>query len=320
MLPEGVRIDVFPQSQRAQIDALFVVDNSKYMAVHQQRVADSFHRFVDYLDRNNMDYHLGLVPADVDNFAATYVGAGQRGYFAAGDSDLPTKVAAAVLALGTTSPRSASLQQSDLSLHGAPDGFLRAGAALFVVAVTDNDDIWSPGEDLYYFRTFKESKGAGNDALVKFSAVAGPLPAGCSVPDPANPQNTFFAQPAVRLARLAAQTGGDAESLCDPDFDAVFDKLGAAAAGLKRAFRLSLVPDLTTLAVTVDAPCDARRDALSFCGDVSDQCNASLHALACTPRADAWSYDAATNSILFAQGAVPPRGSQVEAQYKEAAK
>ena len=55
ILPPDVRIDVFPQVSRAQLDALFVVDNSKFMSVHQKRVGDSFHRFVEYLARNKMD-------------------------------------------------------------------------------------------------------------------------------------------------------------------------------------------------------------------------------------------------------------------------
>ena len=50
--------------------------------------------------------------------------------------------------------------------------------ALFVMLVTDNNDPWSPGEDLYYYRALKQSKGAGNDSLVRLSAVAGPPPSG----------------------------------------------------------------------------------------------------------------------------------------------
>ena len=46
VIPPDQRIDVLPQVSRAELDALFVIDNSRYMAVHQKRVADSFHRFV----------------------------------------------------------------------------------------------------------------------------------------------------------------------------------------------------------------------------------------------------------------------------------
>jgi hypothetical protein len=217
ILPADVRIDVFPQVSRAQLDALFVVDNSKFMAVHQKRVADSFHRFVEYLARNQMDWHLGLVTSDVSASPAVYQGGGDRKYFSSGDSDVAQKVAQAVVALGNTgSAISAVLEQADLSLRGPPDGFLRAGAALFVMLVTDNNDPWSPGEDLYYYRALKQSKGAGNDGLVRMSAVAGPPPNGCTIPDPSNPQNTFVAQAAPRLQGLAEATGGRFHSLCGP--------------------------------------------------------------------------------------------------------
>ena len=45
-------------------------------------------------------------------------------------------------------------------------------------------------------------------SLVRMSSVAGPTPGGCTIPDPANPQNTFVAQAAPRLEALAEETGG----------------------------------------------------------------------------------------------------------------
>jgi len=321
VLPPDARIDVFPQISQAQLDALFVVDNSRYMTVHQKRVADSFHRFVDYLALNQIDWHLGLVSSDVTTSPGKYEGTGKL-YFASADTGVAQAVGQAVLALGTAgNPISAVLQQADLALRGPPDGFLRPGAALFIVLVTDDDDPWSVGEDLYYYRQFKEAKGAGNDGLVRMSALAGPPPTGCTIPDPSNPQNTFFAQPASRLQGLAQLLGGGLQNICAPDFDVVFDQLGATAAGLKHNFRLTDAPDLSTLLVTVRAPCDVQRAALAACAEVSDECGQSPPGLVCSPKqaaVDGWTYDAATLSLVFTGKAVPPRGSVVEAQYKAA--
>ncbi len=249
VLPPGVRIDVFPQVDRAQLDALFVVDNGPFMAVHQARVAGSFHRFVGYLQENQIDWHVGLAASDVSAHPGGYQGGGSKQYFDSSDSD--ASIQAAITALGMKgSAISAVLQQADLALRGAPTGFLRPGAALFLVLVTDDNDPWSPGEDLYYYRAFKQSKGPGNDGLVRLSALAGPPPGGCTVPDPQNPQNTFVAQPAPRLQSLAQQMGGELQNLCDPQFDQVFDQLGATAAGLHRTFRLAHAPDTATLVVS----------------------------------------------------------------------
>ncbi len=321
VLPEGVRVDLLPQSSRAQLDTLFVVDNADHIQPHQQKVAQSFSRFLTYLDQNQIDYHIGLVSTDVTNQPAQYLGGGSKRYFAAGDTDVAQGVAAAVLGLGDKgSPVEAALQQLELSLRQPPVGFLRPGAALFLVAVTDDDDPWSPGEDLFYYRAIKQAKGAGNDGLVTFSAIAGDVPNGCTLRDPQNPANSFVADPAARLKGLALQTGGVFHSLCDPSFDAVFDQLGATAAGLKRAFRLAKVPDLATLVVSVRAPCNVQPAALAACVQKSDECGEPTAAIVCTPRqaaVDGWSYDAATNSLLFAGASLPPRGSLVEAQYKE---
>jgi hypothetical protein len=322
VLPPDVRVDVFPQISRAQLDAVFVVDNSRYMTVHQKRVADSFHRFVAYLALNQIDWHLGLVTSDITNAPGQYQGSGKH-YFAASDSNVEQAVGQTVIAFGTAgNPISAVLQQADLALRGPPDGFLRAGAALFIVLVTDDDDPWSQGEDLYYYRSFKEAKGAGNDGLVRMSVLAGVPPSGCTIPDPQNPQNTFFAQPAARLQGLAQKMGGSLHNICDPNFDAVFDQLGATAAGLRHNFRLTSPPVLSTLAVSVRAPCDVKRAALSACKQISDECGESPPGLVCTPNnttVDGWSYDAATLSLVFTGAAVPPRGSVVEAQYKAVA-
>jgi len=318
VLPPDVRIDVFAQVNRAQLDALFVIDNGPFMAVHQARVAGSFHRFLGYLQENQIDWHVGLAASDVSAHPGAYQGGGSKQYFDSTDSE--ASIESAITALGMNGPAiSAVLQQSDLALRAAPQGFLRAGAALFIVVVTDDNDPWSPGEDLYYYRAFKQSKGPGNDGLVRLSALAGPPPNGCTIPDPANPQNTFVAQAAPRLQALAQETGGELQSLCDPQFDTVFDQLGATAAGLHRTFRLAKAPaDPTALTVTVRAPCDADRRALAFCGQLTDGCGDQPPALLCTPTAASWTYDSTTLSIVFAPSALPPRGSLIEVQYKAA--
>ena len=333
ILPPGVRVDVFPQVSRAQLDTLFVVDNADHIAPDQQKVADSFGLFLDYLDQNQIDYHVGIVTTDLTpelhGQAPQYQGGGSSHYFAAGDANLRANLTATIVGLGDKgSALEAALQQLDLSLKAPPPGFLRDGAALFLVAVTDDDDPWSPNNgttdpaspdyDLYYVRAFRQAKGAGNDGLVTFSVIAGDLPNGCSIPDPLNPSSTFFADPANRLTALAHKLGGVTHSICDPSFDAVFRELGASAAGLKRAFRLAQVPDLATLVVSVRAPCDALPAALTACTQTSNECTSAQPALVCTPRMaaqDGWQYDASTNSIIFNGASVPPRASIVEVQY-----
>jgi hypothetical protein len=326
VLPPGARVDVFPQVARAQLDALFVIDNSSYMAVHQRRVSEQMGRFLGWLSRAQIDWHIGLVTTDVKNSPGVYQGSSGKLYFATGDeAGLP----GAILALGVGGAAiSAAKQQADLALKGPPEGFLRAGADLFLVVVTDNDDPWSPGSDDYYYRVLKGAKGKGNDGIVSLSVLAGDPPPtdppGCKIPDPNNPTLTFSADPAPRLQALAVRLGGKFHSICDPAFDQVFDELGAQAAGLKRSFRLAKEPDPATVVVRVRARCDTLRENLSFCADVADGCGDANPALVCTPRpaaagVDGVLYDPGTSSVLFTGSALPPRGSVVEVQYQEKA-
>ena len=321
IVPADHRIDVFPQSAQAQLDALFVIDNGKFMGPHQKKIGESFHVFVDYLARNQIDFHIGLLTTDVGKSPGQFQGGGgDQHFFSSSSGEVATQLGAAVTAFGDQgSPVSPSFQQLDLALRNPPAGFLRPRASLFLVSVSNDDDSWSNADDLYYYRSFKQSKGAGNDALVTFSALAGDVPNGCRIPDPQNPGQSFFSGPAPRLRDFATHSGGLFHSICDPSFDVVFDQLSATAAGLKRTFRLARIPDQTSIAVDVSAPCDARRDTLSFCTAIDDQCGLAQPALICTPKhgEGGWTFDAATNSIVFAETAVPPRASLVEVEYKD---
>jgi len=316
--PPGANVDVFPQSTQAQLDAIFVVDDSRYMAVHQARVAASFGSFLAWLDNNQIDYHLGLLSSDVPSSPGKYIGDGTSSFFTSADAHL---LPAAVTALGGNgSAIGAVLEQMDLALRAPPPGFLRSGASLFLVIVTDDADPWSPGPDLYYYRTFKSAKGPGDTGIVTLSVLAGELPNGCYILDPNNPSQSFYAEPAPRLINLAEEMGGTFASLCTPDFDSVFSQLGAAASGLKKSFRLTNTPDPSSIKVSVLATCDTVPAALSFCTELTNDCSDATPMMVCVPPqgvspANGWSYSAATNSIVFSGDALPPRGSTIEVTY-----
>jgi len=316
VLPPGARVDVFPQSTQAQLDAVFVVDDSRYMAVHQARVAASFGSFLAWLDNNQIDYHLGLLSSDAQASAGVYLGGGSDHYFSGSEAQ---QLPAAVTALGGNgSAISAVLEQMDLALKGPPAGFLRAGASLFLVIVTDDNDPWSPAPDLYYYRSFKSAKGPGDTGIVTLSVLAGDVPDGCSIPDPDNPSQSFFAAAAPRLINLATEMGGTFHSLCDPDFNAVFDALGAQASGLKRVFHLTAAADPATIQVSIRATCDTLPAALTFCTTTVNDCGDADPAIVCTPPNSAtsgWTFDPGTDSIVFAQAALPPRGAEIDVTY-----
>lgn len=58
------QVDVFEQKQAAEVDVLWMVDNSGSMAAEQAKVAERFNQFFSQLIRSAVDYHIGVVTSD----------------------------------------------------------------------------------------------------------------------------------------------------------------------------------------------------------------------------------------------------------------
>lgn len=62
--PPANQIDIFSQKQAAQVDILWVVDNSGSMAAEQTKLSGAFVDFFNQLIRSKVDYHIGVVTTD----------------------------------------------------------------------------------------------------------------------------------------------------------------------------------------------------------------------------------------------------------------
>lgn len=60
------QIDLFTQKQAAQVDILWVVDNSGSMAAEQAKIANRFSEFFRQLIVSQVDYHIGVITTDPD--------------------------------------------------------------------------------------------------------------------------------------------------------------------------------------------------------------------------------------------------------------
>jgi hypothetical protein len=58
------QVDLFEQKQVQQVDILWVVDNSSSMQAKQDRLKNNIHSFMQYLEAQSIDYHLGVVSTD----------------------------------------------------------------------------------------------------------------------------------------------------------------------------------------------------------------------------------------------------------------
>ena len=74
-LPQD-QIDLFAQKQAAQVDILWVIDNSGSMAAEQAKIADRFSEFFRQLIVSQVDYHIGVITTDPveDGALRTYSG------------------------------------------------------------------------------------------------------------------------------------------------------------------------------------------------------------------------------------------------------
>lgn len=168
------QVDIFDQQQVKQVDILWVVDNSSSMQAKQDRLKANAHSFMQFLAAQQVDYHLGVVSTDTydpaqsgklqnkqpsglplapqpwvssdagptaENYFLANLGLGEQG---TGDEK---GLLGAMLALtpplappvGTANPDAGAANCVRLA-DGGVDCFVRPGATLYTVIVSDEED------------------------------------------------------------------------------------------------------------------------------------------------------------------------------------
>jgi hypothetical protein len=249
------QVDAFRQDQ-AQVDVLWVIDNSASLNEERMGLAAQFDRFLRVLVAAGVDFHVGVTSTDLD--ARTGDGGRLRGAPRFIDSRTPN--AAEVFRRAVSFPASDVRLEEGLSAmyaaltppnrDGANAGFLRPDAALAVIVLSDEDDGSVPPA-AFYARFLKNLKGQGREGNVSFSAVAGPLPDGCV---PAGQEDVFGAEadPAVRYQEVVDATNGVFGSVCANDFSRFVTDLATRLGSLRRVFPLSAPPVTSTIVVRVN--------------------------------------------------------------------
>jgi hypothetical protein len=300
--------DVFTQQSQAKVDVLFLVDNSGSMMDEQQNLGANFSAFLSHAAAAGVDYHIAVTTTGLERSSGGWAvcpgGAegGENGRFFPVDNSSPriisptTPAAEAVFARNTqvgvchwneqgleAMYRSLSAPlvfdvddpRTPLTMDGNA-GFLREDAKLAIIAVTDEED-FSP-QPVAAYETFLLGLKGGDRSKVIFSAIAGPSDL-TSCPRASSS--------GTRYIQLANATGGVVESICTPNWAASLERISESAFGPNRVFKLS------------ETPSDASRIVVRVDGVV----------------VDGWTYDAATNSVIFAVDKAPPPGATVEITY-----
>ncbi len=311
----------------ALVDILFVVNNSPSMCAKQQELVANFQGFIQSLETEQLDFHIGVTTGDFSNptFQGNLVaGAGDPTVLTSaaldGGADIAQQFADNVAAVGVTgSPDSqpllaaaVALQEPLVSTTNA--GFLRADAALAIVIVDDQDDYslalppTDPADDPmphYFTRVFLGLKGPGNDGLVTVSGIVGAdpsteQPADCDVQggvDQGCIYTDYSADAANRILAVVGDTSGVPQSICQSDFGPLLSSLGAAIGGLSRRFNLSATPlgqdfEASSITVVVTPPGGQPQTIAQ-----DDQTG--------------WHYDPTSQSVEFIGSYAPPAGSQI---------
>jgi hypothetical protein len=291
----GVVTDVFQGAGVPRVDILFVIDGSCSMASKQMSLASNLPAFFARSLTSAVDYQLAVIvgqgPPSVPS----------RGGFRSGPTH-PTPIltraipnaeqqfAARVTSIGASGGNEECLQPALEALTpplsvGPNAGFLRDGAQLAVVCVTDDSDS-SPQPVAFYVAALTNLKqGRLNDLTV--SAIAG-----------YSQQCPATLLESGRYAAVTAATGGVREEICTADWAQSLSRLSLTTFGQSGRFFLRGVPDLTAQAPEV------RVDGVVVSATMSSTV--------------VWRYDALSNAVVFEDLFRPPASARVEVTYRPA--
>ncbi len=297
--------DTFIQQDGKKVDVLFVVDNTASMVEEQPRFIQALPAFVDTARAKNVDLHVAVTTTGITPESEQCPGGalgGEAGRLFPVDGSLDRILTHRMPDLSTRLRASAqvglcaSVEQGFEAVRRAlseplvssaddprtpqPDdgnaGFLRDEAALIVVFVGDEDD-HSPDSVATYVRFFQAKKGEHQPQRMTAYAIA-PTGVACST---AGGEGT-------RYAEATARTGGEVLSVCAPDYAPLLRSVANKAFSPQDRFPLSELPDPGSVVVRING----------------------------TPVSTGWSYEAATNTVVFSVSPLP--GARVEITYRRA--
>lgn len=309
---DPVMADEYTQLGQPKADILFVVDKTGSMREEQDALAQNFQTFIEFAEAQGLDYQLGITTTDTD--AADEAGRLSSALPGTAEASAVDAYPANRIITPSTQPNPAAAFASNISftlegggasdesglraaemalsapvLFGANAGFVRRDAVLAVIFVSDEPD-QSSGSVSYFVNFLKSIKGFRNSALFSASAIVALSPPGrCS-----SPTGTGDAEADGRYQAVAEQTGGVVQSICAADWSRKLEELSLTAFGFKNAFVLRAQPVIPSLQVFVDGVEIPQVGA-----------NGTVY----------WTYDFASNSVIFTPVAVPEAGAQITIEY-----
>ncbi|MHB8874561.1 MAG: choice-of-anchor D domain-containing protein [Myxococcaceae bacterium] len=301
--------DRFFQEGQTKVDLLFVVDNSGSFMEEQNGLSQNISAVLAAAQASGIDYHIGVTTTGIEpapgGWAVCPGGAegGEAGRLFPADGSsarwvTPTtpngaQAIANNMKVGVCHWDEQGLEAAYRALSaplvGSADdtrtltpadgnlGFLRTGAKLAIIALSDEDD--SSPQSVQFYETFFRGLKGGEASLFSFSAVVGPADLSTC---------PTAASSGTRYLQLAQATGGISESICTSNWAGSLQNLSANAFGPKARFPLS------------ERPLDPAQVTVQING---------------LPVTSGWLYDPTTNSVIFLPGSAPATGSVIDVTY-----
>ena len=302
--------DVFIQNRLNTVDLLLVVDNSCSMVEEQGKLATNFDNFIRNFDEAEVDWQLGVITTDVDRTNGTAgVLLGEPRVLNAAYNGYADAFRTRVQQGNTGSDQEKGLQAAVSALssplaYTANEGFLRDGAMLSIVVLSDENDCSdngalgaaSTGEECYTRASeltpvtdlVRQLVDIKNGDPVVISGIVGPeIVEDCDATVPGRRYST-----AIQIL------GGVQANICETDYSTIMDALGEVASGILTVFQLTKsAVDNENLEVRVAPDVDS-----DFVVVPRDDVNG-------------WSYIEEYAQVEFHGTAIPARGALIQVEY-----
>ncbi len=313
--------DEFDQAPSNMVDILWVIDDSTSMMEEQAAVVAAAEDFLTQLETEDMDFQLGVITTDMDStnqMSGRLLG--NPPYLTSEcrvDGDTSDCTYGEQFKENVVQGTGGSDQEKGLEAALAAvtvplvetfnAGFVRDGAMLMVIHLTDENDCsdggrFGPsatGEDCYtqydgltpvpdLVRALKDAK-SGTDDEVVMSGIIGPeAEVGCQT-----------AVPGKRYQQAIQLLSGVEANICLSDYAPVMESLGLAATGILDTFQLSNAADATE-----DGDMEVRVTTPDGTETVVPQDDT-----------EGWTYLDEYAQVQFNGSTVPVRESHIEVEY-----
>lgn len=237
-----------------KVDILFLIDNSKSMLQHQQRLAARVPDMINALNQLHMDYHVAVTTTTMTTNSSTYpmtrqIVGNPKYLTSANINQLGSRLVAGESGSDNERGLDALAYVTGAYASSQAPGFLRSDAFFSVIILGDEDDQSSEFGDgskndfVDYMNTFRPDFKEGGRAWIA-NYIGTISNQSC---------DNLGASPSVgtKYMKIVDASGGVKASICSSDFTSALTNIKARIVERITTYHLKDIPDKTTIRVSV---------------------------------------------------------------------